>query len=111
MNVRLKSISPEDLGLFLGAAGFVVAVPFVIFAFAFIGPGRTVTLNGFVGLTFMDQLDPVGLVLAYPILNATIGFVVGLLVAWFYNFIARFRGGIRVRLEQRLSENQNVQNI
>lgn len=102
MNVRLKRISPEDLGLFLGAAGFVVAVPTVIFALAFIGPGRTVSLNGFVSLTFMDRLDPVGLVLAYPILNATVGFVAGLLVGWFYNFLARFRGGIRIRLNERL---------
>jgi hypothetical protein len=99
LNTRLKKISPSDLALLLGLVGLIASVPIVIFAFAAIGPGRSVNLNGFVSLTFTSTLSPIWLVLAYPFLNAIGGLMSGFIIAWLYNFIARFLGGIEIRLE------------
>jgi len=35
-----------------------------------------------------------------PLLLGIIGFIIGLLVAWFYNLLAWWVGGIRVELER-----------
>jgi len=99
MNKRLKKISPRDLALLLGVVGFIATIPIVIFAFLAIGPGRTVNMSGFVTLTFKDKLSPIELVLAFPMLNAIAGAISGLISAWLYNFLARFLGGITIRLE------------
>ena len=103
MNTRLKKISPGDLALLLGGFGFIASIPIVIFASLVIGPGRTVNLNGFVSLTFTDTLSPIFLVLAYPFMNAIAGMISGFIIAWLYNFLARFLGGVAIRLDDERS--------
>ena len=100
MKTRLSRILPGDLGFFLGFTGFVASIPIVIFAFTSIGPGRTVHLNGFFTLTFTGSLNPIGLVLAYPFLNALAGVIAGFLIAWLYNFSAQIFRGVSVDLNQ-----------
>lgn len=100
MRTRLTRISPLDMALFSGFIGFIASIPMVIFAFAAIGPGRTVTLQGAFTLIFTNSLDPVGLVLAYPFLNAIAAVVAGFLTACLYNIYARRFRGIEVHLDQ-----------
>jgi hypothetical protein len=75
MKTHLMRISPLELCWFLGIAGLIVSVPVVLFAFMATGPGRTMSLNGFISLTFTGSLEPMVLVLAFPLLNAIGGFI------------------------------------
>ncbi len=93
-------ISPGDSGLFLGFIGFLISVPVVIFAYATMGPGRTVSLNGFFSFTFTGGYSN-GLLLLHPIANTIAGVVEGILIAWVYNFYARIFGGISIDLKER----------
>jgi hypothetical protein len=101
MKTRLARISPGGLGLIFAFFGFVASFPIIIIAVSTIGPGRTVTLGGFVKLTFTGSLEPVSLLLTYPLLNALAGMVGGFLLAWLYNFYARVARGVSIDLEQR----------
>ena len=74
---------------------------FIIFAFTAIGPGRTVTLQGFFTFTFKSSLEPLSRVLAYPFLNALTGLIGGFLVAGLYNFDARLFRGVSIDLDPR----------
>jgi hypothetical protein len=99
MKTRLKWISPSDLALLTGVVGLIASIPIVIFAFVAIGPGRTVNMNGFVSLSFTGSLSPLGLVFAFPLMNATVGWISGLVTAWLYNFLSKFLGGVSIRIE------------
>ena len=98
MKTRLSRISRRDFGLFSAFVGFALSIPFLVFAFISSGPGRTVTLSGFLSLTFTGGLPLWALV--YPFLNALAGFISGFLGAWLYNFYARLFGGVSFDLEQ-----------
>jgi len=100
MKTRLKRISPRDLGALLSVIGFLASIPIVIFAFIAIAPGRTVNLNGFISLSFTGSLSPIELVLAFPLLNGIAGGISGLIIAWLYNFLARFLGGVGIEIEE-----------
>jgi hypothetical protein len=80
--------------------GFIVSIPTLIFAFITIGPGHTVSLNGFLSYTFTGSLEPIGIVLAYPFLNAVAGVIGGFILGWLYNFYARHFDGISVELKE-----------
>jgi hypothetical protein len=47
----------------------------------------------------MGAIFGVGAIVAFPILYGGIGFIFTLVVAWLYNALARFVGGIQVDLE------------
>lgn len=100
MKTRLTHVSPIKVAQLQGIFGFIVGVLVVIFAFIAIGPGRTVNLNGFVKLTFTGSLDPIGIVLAYPFLNAIAGYVLGFVITWLFNQILDRIGGIEILLDQ-----------
>jgi hypothetical protein len=100
MKTRLSRISPGDIALFFGVISFAVSIPLVIFAFLVIAPGRTVNLKGFLSFTFTGSLEPIWLVLAYPLLNALADVIGGFITAWFYNIYARFFKGISIDLDQ-----------
>ena len=100
MNTRLSRLSPGDLGLFLGFVAFLISIPCVVFAFVAMGPGRTITLNGFMSYTFTGSLQPMWIFLAYPIVNGLGGLTAGFLISGFYNFYAALFGGISFDLKQ-----------
>jgi hypothetical protein len=97
MKTRLLYISPVGLANFLAAASFVVSIPAVLVAFATIGPGRTVHLKGYFGLSFTNSLD-LSVVLAWPLINAIAAYLTGLIGAWVYNVYVTYFGGISVKL-------------
>lgn len=91
--------------------GCVTSIPIVIFVFTTIGSGRTAHLNGFFTLTFSGALDPIGLVLAYPSLNALAGVIAGFLTAWFFNLYARLSRGIAVEFNQDRNQRHHSRNV
>jgi hypothetical protein len=100
MNARLTRISPRDLGLLLGFIGLVVSILSVVLGIITIGLGKTVNLQGFLTLTFTGSIDSFWIIVAYPLLNAIAGVIVGFIGAWLYNFYARFFGGLSIHLDR-----------
>ena len=59
------------------------------------------TLSASMDPTILEPLSSLGwwLVLIFPIVFALIGFLGGLVISLLYNLIAKFTGGIKVKLE------------
>lgn len=78
------------LGLILG-----IGVGLISFVFGNVLGGITIALLPWKGV----WLGVSGFLLM-PLLLGIIGFCIGLLVAWFYNLLAWWIGGIRIELER-----------
>ncbi|MBT8114022.1 MAG: DUF3566 domain-containing protein [Arenicella sp.] len=48
----------------------------------------------------VDASWPLGLMLAMPFLYLIIGYIMTIIGAWIYNFVARFTGGIQFQLSE-----------
>ncbi|MGC8804214.1 MAG: hypothetical protein ACP5PS_10680 [Bacteroidales bacterium] len=78
------------LGLILG-----IGVGLIGFVFGNVLGGITIAL-----LPWKSVWLGIAGFLLMPLLLGTIGFCIGLLVAWFYNLLAWWIGGIRIELER-----------
>jgi hypothetical protein len=96
---RLRWVSPADLALLFSIFSLVSGIAAVIFAFFAMRAGGEVTLRGFLNLSFTGELTPIALALSYPIINACLGYIAGLVVGFAYNLFARLVKPISIGLE------------
>jgi hypothetical protein len=83
----LWAVSGFITGLFAAAAGSMV--------YTFFAP-----MMSSLGMDFSAYLAyGWAAIVAIPIIQAIVGFILGLVVAWVYNYIARWVGGIKIELK------------
>lgn len=98
MKLHLKRISPPSLSLTLaalyGIIGFIVGVLSLFGALTRFGVGAQASP---VSQTIWEVL---GMLVFQPVVSAVLGAVTGFVLAWLYNFVARFTKGVLVQLEE-----------
>lgn len=101
MTKRLKRIAPLQLGKISGilyALSTILFVPFILLfsALASVAPqmegGSSTPVPGILGMGL-------GLIVMAPIMYGVMGFIVGVIGAFFYNIVAGWVGGIEVEVE------------
>ena len=99
MTRRLKRIAPLQLGKLLGVFYALSTLLFVPFILLFSALGSAVpqmeggsAVPGILGMG-------VGLVIMIPIMYGVMGFIFGVVGAFFYNIVAGWVGGIEVEVE------------
>jgi hypothetical protein len=97
--MELKEIGPIScarvLGIFYGGIGLIAGAFIGVFALA----GAALGHGGHYGNPVLGSLFGVGAIVLLPLLYGTLGMIGGLIVAAFYNAIARWVGGIQVTLQ------------
>lgn len=99
MKLRIKRISPLSLALTLGGIYFVIGCLVAPFAVLGSGVGAKVTLIG----PFSFNVSGLGILplsLLYPFVLSIGGGIMGYLIAWIYNFLARFTRGLVIETEE-----------
>lgn len=94
---RLKSISPLRAGIVLG----------VLYAMMVFLGGLIILLFGLAGF-FSSGADGgaeifgvgIGFIILAPLLYGILGFIGGVICAWFYNLIAKMTGGLEFTVEE-----------
>ena len=81
-------------GLLYGLLGFVIGIFFSLFSLAMSGMAREMGEPG----AAIGMLFGIGAVVIMPIFYGGIGFVGGALMAWLYNVIAGWVGGVELEL-------------
>lgn len=97
MVTRLKNVAPVQFaavsGVLYAILGLVFAVIWLPFAAIVAATGQSAAAHGFgFGLGVLSLV-------VFPIAYGIMGFVFGLITAFFYNIVAGFTGGIEVTLE------------
>lgn len=99
MNIRIKYISPASLAAALAIIYFLIGSLVGIFGIYASASGRQFTMSG--PITFSGSgSDMLLLSIAYPFLASIAGAIGGFLIAWIYNFAAKFTKGIVIETEQ-----------
>ncbi len=93
MTHRIRTLGVAQMAKVLGALYFLLGVVFALI-FGVVGSmvpsaetGADVAMFG------------TGFIIAMPFLYAILGFVFGALIAWLYNVVAGFTGGIEIELD------------
>ncbi|MGE9271027.1 MAG: hypothetical protein ACQKBU_09525 [Verrucomicrobiales bacterium] len=95
MKLRLKRIEPSSLALLLGAAYFLFGLFAGLFGLGASFSSGNVALHGPITFSGTDGTLRF-LTLLYPLVTGFAGLVSGFILAWIYNFIARYTGGVCV---------------
>lgn len=86
------SSAAKIYGLTLGILGFVIGIFYAILLTAFSGLlGNSFPISGTSGIGII-------MVIVFPILYGIIGFIIGALGAFIYNFVASKIGGLEIEL-------------
>lgn len=96
MVTRLRNINPIQCAI---VSGILYALLGLIGALFFAPMMSTMTSHMPPGTLPVAAGLGVGTLLLFPILYAVLGFIGGLIMAFFYNLVARWTGGIEVTLE------------
>jgi hypothetical protein len=96
MTSRLKHVNPLQFGIVCGALYFLLGIVIAIFFAAIIGmiasmPMAQLSPNA-------SMMNPASAIFL-PFFYGITGFLGGLLVAWLYNVVAGWTGGVEIRLE------------
>ncbi|HTQ50347.1 MAG TPA: DUF3566 domain-containing protein [Candidatus Acidoferrales bacterium] len=99
MKRRLRSVSPLKLGITLGVIygvlSLIVAVPLFL-VFSLIG-AASATKGG--GPAFPALFSGV-FIIFLPFVYAVIGFIAGVIMAFIYNLVAKWTGGVEFTTEE-----------
>ncbi|TGC10922.1 hypothetical protein [Methanolobus halotolerans] len=57
-----------------------------------------VAMQGFMSYSAMNMFFGIGSIIIFPIFYGIMGFIVGILVAWFYNIISGWVGGLKIEV-------------
>lgn len=97
MKLNLKRIHPTSLAIVLGLIYLLIGLFVGLFGLAASITGGNLTLHG--PFRFSGTGKALGFVsLFYPLITGFVGCVSGLIIAWIYNFIAGFTGGVSLDL-------------
>lgn len=96
---RIKRISPLSLALTLGGIYLVIGCFVALFGILGSASGVNVTLSGPFGIT-ATGLGTLPLSLIYPFVSLIGGGIMGYVIAWIYNYLARFTRGIVIETEE-----------
>ena len=91
MTVRLRRINPIQAGVVAGVVYALLGVLVAVFYYAVFAATRSAssTLPTAAGL----------LVVFFPFIYAALGFIAGALMAWLYNVVAGWVGGVELQFD------------
>jgi uncharacterized membrane protein len=94
---RIKSFSPHKTALTLSIMMAVASLPFILFMAIMTSVMPMTDEHG----NEMENQFPMGFaLLVLPIIYFVMGYIFTAIVAWFYNLIAKYTGGIRLELAE-----------
>ncbi len=98
--MTLKRIGVLSLGLMAGGiyASIGLIIGFFFTVLSLLGSAMSMMDQGG-GEAAFGFLFGIGAIVIFPILYGILGFIGGMLVALFYNLIAKFLGGVEIELE------------
>ena len=102
MNLKLKRIAPLQAGKMLAALYGLLSLVIVPFMLLFMAVGSIVARSQGGAMPAFPLLFGMGIgfMVCLPVLYALIGFVFGVIGAFFYNLLGKWIGGFELEFEQ-----------
>jgi hypothetical protein len=98
MKVRIKNINPVQLGLVLAVLYAILGLIFALFFAPFMAVMGSLAPMGTLGRPSggMGVGSALAVIVIFPIVYAVAGFIGGVIVAFVYNLVAGWTGGIEL---------------